>query len=259
MKRHLIFLVAILILNVKCGVVAEELVFNTQDFPPFNYTVDNKVEGPAADIIRAACQALSYSCKFKLLPWRRAINEVKEGKAHGLFVIGWNKERDQWLYYSPPLMETAYGFFVRKSNTLNYSGLKDIEGYRVGVFGPSNTSKSLEKIKQSMESESLNAIHIKMVSDDINIFKMLDDPKRNLTSVYSNKDVGMAIIHQVNLGNIRYAGSHKKLNYYFGLSKEFTDKKVADAFSNTVSDMRNSGKLKEILDSYHMRLAPIDK
>jgi hypothetical protein len=31
---------------------ASELIFNTQDFAPFNYEVNGVVSGPAADVIR---------------------------------------------------------------------------------------------------------------------------------------------------------------------------------------------------------------
>ena len=79
-----------------------ELKFNTQDFAPFSYARDGVVSGPAADIIRAVCSDMQITCSFKLLPWSRAQQEVQEGIAHGMFVIGWNEERAKWLYFSPP-------------------------------------------------------------------------------------------------------------------------------------------------------------
>jgi polar amino acid transport system substrate-binding protein len=79
-----------------------ELTFNTQDFAPFNYAVNGVVSGPAADIIRKVCAEMKIDCPMKLLPWRRAQQEVQEGKINGMFVIGWNAERAKWLYFSPP-------------------------------------------------------------------------------------------------------------------------------------------------------------
>ncbi|MDE1465250.1 substrate-binding periplasmic protein [Spartinivicinus poritis] len=237
---------------------ANTLIFNTQDFPPFNYEINNVVEGPAAEVIRTVCDMQGFSCKFNLLPWRRAQNEVKNGNANAMFVIGWNKARAEWLYYSPPLMQTEYGFFVRKNNNLTYLDSKDIAGYKIGVFGPSNTSNSLNKIKESMASKGIKPIDIKMVSDDVNIFKMLDDPNRNLKGVYSNKDVGLAIINQVKLKNIRYAGAQKKLKYFIGFSKKYTDKKLVDKFNHGLTELHKSGKLQEILSKFHMEAASLE-
>src|SRR5688500_10945876 len=97
-----------------------ELKFNTQNFEPFNYEVGGVVSGPAADIIRKVCAAMKIGCTLNLLPWRRAQEEVKNGTAHGMFVIGWNEERAKWLHFSLPLMNTEYGFFVRNDNLLKF-------------------------------------------------------------------------------------------------------------------------------------------
>jgi polar amino acid transport system substrate-binding protein len=83
-----------------------------------------------------------------LLPWRRAQDEVANGTAHGLFTIGWNEERAKTFYFSPPILNTEYGFFVRNDNPLKFNQVLDVKGYVVGVFGPSNTSFFLEKIKE---------------------------------------------------------------------------------------------------------------
>ena len=95
-----------------------ELKFNTQDFAPFNYEINGVVSGPAADIIRKICGEMKIDCSLHLLPWRRAQDEVVNGTAHGLFAIGWNEERAKTLFFSPPLLNTEYGFFVREDNPL---------------------------------------------------------------------------------------------------------------------------------------------
>lgn len=59
---------------------AEELKFNTQDFASFNHEIDGAVSGPAADIIRRVCQEVDITCTFKLLRWRRAQDERRNGK-----------------------------------------------------------------------------------------------------------------------------------------------------------------------------------
>ncbi len=58
---------------------AEELKFNTQDFTSFNYEIDGVVPGPATDIIRRVCQEVDITCTFKLLAWKCAQDEVRNG------------------------------------------------------------------------------------------------------------------------------------------------------------------------------------
>ncbi|GIX48214.1 MAG: hypothetical protein KatS3mg131_2425 [Candidatus Tectimicrobiota bacterium] len=107
------------------GVQAAELKFNTQDFFPFNYAIDGVVSGPVADLIRKVCDEIQITCSFRLLSWKRAQEEVRLGLVHGMFVIGWNAERAKWLYFSPPLLVTEYGFFVRDDNPLQFKDVAD--------------------------------------------------------------------------------------------------------------------------------------
>src|ERR1035437_1600112 len=110
-----------LFLGVFCGVLlgcapalaqSPSLRFTTQDFAPFDYETDGKVVGPATEIVAAACGRAGFTCSFTQLPWARAQAEVRNGQANGMFVIGWEKERAEWLHYPPPLMKTEYDFFL---------------------------------------------------------------------------------------------------------------------------------------------------
>ena len=139
---------------------AQGLKFTTQDFPPFSYPIEGAVSGPAVEVIRRVCKEMTTSCSFRLLPWSRAQQQVRTGEANGMFVIGWNKKRSKWVHFTPPIMNTEYGIFVNKSNSLNFTKLSDVSGYKIGVYGPSNTSNSLKKIKAKMAEEGLKPISI---------------------------------------------------------------------------------------------------
>ncbi|MCP3944100.1 MAG: amino acid ABC transporter substrate-binding protein [Desulfobacteraceae bacterium] len=235
-----------------------ELKFNTQDFAPFSYEADGVVAGPAVDIIKKICSEMQIKCSFRLLPWRRAQQEMKNGKAHGMFLIGWNKKRSKWLYLSPPITKSQYSFFVPQNNPLYYKKTTDIVGYRVGVYGESNTSESLEELKNQMIESNLQPIKIIMKYDDIILFNMLNNENRNIDAVYSNTKVGYAIINQRHLKNIRHAGIHKKLNYYIGFSKQYTDKAIVNQFNATFKKLHKNGVIPTILNKYNMEAAKIE-
>jgi polar amino acid transport system substrate-binding protein len=228
-----------------------ELKLNTQDFAPFNYEINGVVSGPAADIIRRICSEIKTDCSMHLLPWRRAQDEVANGTAHGLFVIGWNEERAKVFYFSPPLLNTEYGFFVRDDNPLKFKQNKDVKGYTVGVFGPSNTATTLEKIKAEIKE-----ITIDMTPDDESAFRKLS--VRRVDAVFSNRDVGYDLIHKLGLKNIRYSGRQQSLKYYIGFSQKFTDKKLVDQFNATFRSLHKHGIIQEILAKYKMDAAQLE-
>lgn len=236
---------------------AAELVFNTQDFAPFSYAIDGVVSGPGKELIQRVCEEMKADCTFNLLPWKRAQDEVRSGKAEGMFVIGWNEKRAKWLHFSPPIMNTEYGFFVKKDNLLSYKQPSDIQTLTVGVYGPSNTANSLGKIQKQMQEQKLTPIQIDMRPDDEAGFKKLS--RGRLDAVFSNRDVGFALLGKLNLKDaIRYAGPSKSLKYYIGFSQEHNDKKVLEQFDAAYLSLYKAGVIKEILDRHQMEISFIE-
>jgi polar amino acid transport system substrate-binding protein len=230
---------------------AAELILNTQDFAPFSYLDNGTVAGPAADIIRRVCAEAKIDCPMRLLPWRRAQQEVTEGKAHGMFLIGWNAERATWLHFSPAVLDTEYGFFVRDDNPLKFTQNADVKGYVVGVFGPSNTATALEKIKAEVKD-----LTIDMTPDDESAFRKLSLGR--VKAVFSNRDVGYALMRKLGITNVRYTGRQQSLKYYIGFSKKFSDKQLVDLFNATYRALHRQGAVAEILTRYRMTAATLD-
>jgi len=248
MKSILGLSIGLYVLSPECFA---ELKFNTQDFAPFTYMENNSVKGPGVDVIKAVCNEMNAICSFHLLPWRRAQKEVEIGKAHAIFLIGWNKKRADWLYFSHPILKTEYGFFVKKNNPLNYKKMEDVKGFTVGVYGPSNTSRSLEKIKEKMSD-----LNIDMKAKDETGFKKL--AVNRVDAVYSNRDVGYNIMERLVLDNIRYAGAHEQLKYYIGFSKRYTDKQTVERFNAAFKKLHDQGVIQQILKGYNLESSELE-
>ncbi|WP_159084748.1 substrate-binding periplasmic protein [Dongshaea marina] len=244
---------SILLVSILCAsfllfspVSRAQFSFATQDFYPFNYKDKHVVSGPAADIIREVCHAMEMSCSFQLMNWLRAQWFVEHGRKNGLFVIGWNEERSKIFYFSPPIIDTEYGIFVRKDNPLKFTKETDILDYHVGVYGPSNTEKSLLKIK-----ENINKLAVSVTNDDERQFQNLSDGK--VDAVYSNRDVGYALINKLELDNIRYAGMHRQLKYYIGFAKAHNSASLIKRFNDTLIKLYQQGKLNGVYEKYDMQ------
>jgi polar amino acid transport system substrate-binding protein len=229
------------------------LRFTTQDFAPFNYEIDGRVSGPAQELILAACAKMRAKCTTELLPWARAQKEVADGKANGMFVIGWNKPRAEVLHFSPPLMKTEYGFFVHGDSKLVYKEIKDVQGLMVAVYGPSNTATSLDALQKRMASQNLKPIEIEMRPDDEAGVKKLAAAR--VDAVFSNREVGFALAAKLGLREkIRYAGKTSELNYYIGFSKKHNDAKILEKFDAALTELMKDGTAKKILDKFEMQL-----
>jgi polar amino acid transport system substrate-binding protein len=224
---------------------SKELKLDTQDFAPYTYLENGQVSGPAASIVNQVCAEMGAKCELNLLSWTRAQYNVKKGKANGLFVLAKNEEREKWLYFSHPLFQAEYGFFVRESDTMKFSDVAQLKGYVVGVYGPSNTSKQLELIQKTVPE-----MKVDMRPDDIAGFNKLFHGRND--AVFSNRDVGWMIIKSRKFKGIRYAGAYKKTLYYVGFSKKTTDENIVKEFNNAYIKLYKNGTIKMILHTYDM-------
>ncbi len=221
------------------------LIFNTQEFRPFTYMEGNRVSGPATEIVTRICQQAQIECRINLMGWPDALQEAKDGKVNGLFVIGWNEKRGQWLYYSLPVIRGEYGFFTNQALSIEPRTLNGYADHNVGVYGPSNLASSLEKIQKAMPT-----MQISMFKDDTFAFEKLSEG--TLDSVYSNRDVGYALIGDLGLTNLRYSMTQKPLNYYIGFVKKSTSRKLANRFNRALKLIYNSGEAQAILERFQL-------
>lgn len=257
MRRFLliIFSTAVFCFLIRPLAIAQDKIeFITQEFAPFSYTQNSytqneKVSGPAVEVIRIVCDEMGVACEFRSTVWAGAQDAVKNGLYDGIFLIGYNKPRAAYLYFSYPIVETEYGFFTNKDNPKKFKTPADFIGYTIGVYGPSNTSYSLEKV-----ANKVGGITIDLTPKDESAFKKLNAGR--VDGVYSNRDVGYELIDSLKLENIHYSYSHRKLYYYIGFSKKTMDKSLMEKFNKTYKKLFDKGIISRILESYN--LTPVD-
>lgn len=233
------------------------VILNTQDFAPFHYKAIRKGQayGPVPLIVRLVCKTAGINCRIILYDsWKLAQQDVKSGNAHGMFVIAWNTTRAQWLHRSTAIIETEYGLFVRDDDDLQFDQIlnrpSDIDGYTVGVYGPSGTSSSLKKFNALLQSNG-GSIFINMESDDKPLFKKLSVSKGKY-AVYSNRTVGETVSRGLGLKNIHYSGMHRGLSYYVGFSKKKVPLWMVKKFDQAHKQLVAQGAINTIIANHSM-------
>ncbi|WP_020405051.1 substrate-binding periplasmic protein [Hahella ganghwensis] len=249
MKKHIIFSVLVIVPFLPFSNAAE-LKFNTQEFPPFSMIEHDQPSGVGVELVQEICLNAGIACKINIMDWSKAQQEAREKRVDGLFVIGWNLERGKWLRYTLPIIYTEYGFFVKSGNNRVYSTVSNFSNHLVGVFGPSNTSKSLGIVQGAIPS-----MRISLKQDDIESFSDLINGK--VDAVYSNRDVGWMIAKNLRATpKVRYAWSHKGLNYYVGFVKGKADRSLVKRFNFSLKKLYSSGEAQIILQRYNVSSPP---
>jgi polar amino acid transport system substrate-binding protein len=51
----------------------DALTIYTEQFPPYNFKLDNKLVGINLELTKAACELAKIDCQFELYPWNRSM------------------------------------------------------------------------------------------------------------------------------------------------------------------------------------------
>ena len=249
-----IFILAFLVPQTRAS---DKIRFVTLEFAPFIYSENQKVAGPGRDVIEAVCTEANIECSYDIYPWRRAQKLMKSGDADGTMVIGRNPKREKWIRFTPPHFRTEYGVFVNSENPMQFNDISELEGYKVGVFAPSNTATQLAGIQKEMVAKDLTSIEIDEHPDDASGFRKL--ALGRLDAVYSNRDRGREIIEAEELTDrVRYAGGYQGILYYAGFTRTFSDHSILDRFDAAWRKLFDQGEIQEIIKSYGLEPALIE-
>lgn len=227
-------------------VLAETVRFGTQEFAPYHYEVDEKIAGPLPELINAVCKKLQWECVHQSGTWAKIQAKAKSRQYDALYVLGKNTKREEWLDFSLPIVDALYGIFTHQTNMMTYEQPAQLAGLKVAVYGPSNTSRSLEKLMADARG-----MQIIIVGDDETAFKLLS--QKEVDAVFSNLYVGEAIIRKLNLQNLRYAGNSHIVSYHVAFVKNRQSAKLRDRFNQAYRELYRSQKVHEILGTYFLK------
>ena len=94
----------------------ELTITHSASYPPFAFINEQGVpSGYLIDLWKAFGEANNTSITFKLVPWKKSLELVKDGKADlhaGLF---YTKERDEYLTYGPTITQIFTDLYAHKS------------------------------------------------------------------------------------------------------------------------------------------------
>lgn len=224
-------------------------VYGDATYPPYSFGVNQFPKGIYVDILKKAFSRMEkYEVTIEVLPWKRGIKYIQNGKAFALFPPYFGEHRTAWMIYSEPILkEKVIVFGKAKKLKTRKEWPRDFYNTTIGLnrgFGLiTMAGKAFEKAVKSgkikiMEADT-NDLSLKRVERD-RIDFYINDQMIDITP-YKGIVRGMTI--KVNYG---YLGFTKKIEAY----PYFQDFK--DSFDEIIKEMKNSGEIKSIVDSYRV-------
>lgn len=193
---------------------------------------------------------LEYEIQFK--PWSRTLEMVRYGDAWGSFPWFYTKEREEFYYYSQPIMTSNTLIFYKKINSvientdIEINSLDDLKQYKFGgVFGyfyEPSFKDSEKKFKYDLSSDLESA------------FRVLDNGKVDI--ICEEEVVGWHTISSIfpgredEFGTFKHELSEEEFHLIVTKKDRFAAQKI-EKFNKGLNKLKQSGEYEKILKEYN--------
>ncbi|CCQ11712.1 hypothetical protein PALB_26130 [Pseudoalteromonas luteoviolacea B = ATCC 29581] len=108
----------------------------TEDYPPFNYVHEGKLEGLSIKVLNLMHQKLEWhfdESDVLLMPWARVYYTLEESADACVFSIVHTPERESRFQFIGPMMENTVSIIGYKDSDYSNVELRNIPDIRIGV------------------------------------------------------------------------------------------------------------------------------
>jgi polar amino acid transport system substrate-binding protein len=158
-KLLLLYLIMALFLR------AEAIVLANGEWPPF-LSKQLPEYGFASHIVSESFKRVGIDVEYQFVPWKRAETEVKNGKVDGSLVWSQQPERDEFAFFSEPVLQLNEVLFTLKNRSLEWREIADLRGLDIGLALGSTPGV----FKQAIEDGEVSLVRTKDIESS---FKML--------------------------------------------------------------------------------------
>ncbi|WP_415236713.1 substrate-binding periplasmic protein [Sneathiella sp.] len=220
----------------------ESVVFACNEFPPYKMeNSDSGLPGFDVEFLQQSFKRVGVDLKIQFMPWKRALEEARQGRVNGVCSCSQTKGRAEYLYFSDPLGKASSGVFsLRKNNFPTVKIIDEIGTHSVGVVRGYNITENLIRahiqnvLELSDEQQGLNVL----LNGRIDYYYSYEAPTRYyLGQKNRSKEV---VYHE-----LTYA------NYYSCFSKSANGSEaLLKQFNAGLAEIKKDGTYDKILAKY---------
>ena len=251
LARSLLLGIASAMLSVWAAVdaLADPVRLRADYWCPYNCDPGEEYPGYMIEIARRAMERLGLETDYQLMPWDRAMSEVRDGRIDG--AVGATALEADGLVLSDPLGLDTDCFFVTPQSDWRFKGIDSLTGVLLGAV--SGYTHDEGPIDAYIVTHDRPHGRVTTTTGD-------DASSRNIRLLLvgrvdvildSKAVVAMEAARQGQAKNIVMAGCLEALPLHIAFSPKYPDSaKLVGALREEVAELRRSGRLAEILGHY---------
>lgn len=238
------FLILLLAMVAPAGVSsAQSLNILCENDPPSEIlNPDGSLGGFAVDLVREIQKRVQNRDPIQMVPWSRGYRLIQENPNTMLFSMTRTSERDGLFQWIGPILETTYGFYVRKDSRIAIDSLEDAKTLtRIGVY--------LKDVRD-LYLTGAGFTNLERATDNQALVKML---MADRLDAFAGSPLGIGETLKAagfNPGDVRLAFVFLRTQSYVATSLEMPPG-VVNAWNSALRGMKVDGTLKAILSRYY--------
>lgn len=227
------------------AVELDEYSVLTENFPPFNFEQDGKLQGFSTDILELMLKTAGSRltrADFAVLPWSRAYQATLEREKTLLYSTTRTPKRERLFKWVGPIAPNRNVLMARKDRKITIHSLADIKNFKVGVVSDDAGEQLL--VSAGVEKSRLDST---------------SDAKSNILKLHSGRVDLFAYPEAVTLWDIKSYGMNPEEfesvyvldegEVYFALNVKTPDS-VVKTLQDALDTLKKSGQIAEIMKHY---------
>ncbi len=232
MNRHSPIGIFIFILLAACisfsGCVHEDtttvpdLIFLTEDFPPFNYEEEGELKGIGVDLLEATYEEMGFSLPedaIRIGLFTEAYQTTRSTPGYALFSIARTPEREDLFLWAGPIESYDIVLFARRGSDITVAEDSDLNNFKIGAV---EDDVSVLELKRAGVDEA----RIITDPDPQMLIRMLDEGSINL---FASGDLAGEYLIAEETGTYGYFNQIyrlKTVDLYYAFNRETPQQEV---------------------------------
>ncbi len=253
MKRLIILVVYLFIVMFTSSTTfGDTITLVTDEYCPFNCDTKSEMPGFIIEFANIIFTRAGHKIECIEMPWARSILSTRAGKYNAI-VGSYIEDAPDFIFPENEQGISRMAFFVKKGVSWRFTGIKSLQGIRIGVVLSYSYGDILDKYLKKHQNDDMKIQWV--VGDMGNPLKQ--NTKKLLygrigTFIEEFKVFGMFAKKHGVTDQIEFAGyPDEGHNMYIAFSpKLLSSKKYAKILSDGMVALRRSGELEKIMNKY---------
>ncbi len=198
---------------------ASDLTYITEQFPPYNYLENGKLQGISVDLLEKAWEKIGVDLNrsvIQILPWKEGYQKTLDKTSTVLFSTARLPQREQLFKWAGPIGPIRNVLLAKWDKNIRITAPEDLKKYRIGAIND-------DSAVQMLQDNGVKKEDLVLETTSRPIIKMLQNGS---IDAWAYGDVaGIWLIREsgANASDFKVAYEFGQTDYYYAFNKETPD------------------------------------